>query len=205
MAAPDTTVAQRPPWAQEVVDVVRALSGGMLFGIPLLYTMETWRAGSTAAPSRLLLVLGITIVPVLILNKTEGFRADPHVTWGEAVKDTVEAVALGIVSVAAVLFLLQEIDLDTPLRDGLGKVVYESTPFSIGIALANHFLRRGRDEGDSDGDEDEDGDTQERGLDATLADVGATTTSAGSGPARWSCGRSTSWAACSPTGSGSRW
>jgi putative integral membrane protein (TIGR02587 family) len=51
------------------------------------------------------------------------------------------------------------------MRELLGKVAYETTPFGIGIGLARHFLHRGRTEpGDDDGGR----------VNATLADVGAT-------------------------------
>lgn len=172
---------RRGPWAAEADDLIRAASGGMLFGIPLLYTMEVWWIGTSTEPSRLFIVLGLMAVPVFFLNRTSGFRSTRDVTFGDALRDTVEAVAVGIVCVAALLVLLREITLSTPLGEALGKVVYEATPFSIGVSLAGHFLRRGRTEGDDDGasgtdegdagGEDKAGD---EGLNATLADVGAT-------------------------------
>jgi putative integral membrane protein (TIGR02587 family) len=164
-----TSAEQRTPWATEAVDVLRAVAGGMLFGIPLIYTMEVWWVGGTTSPARMLLVLGLTFVPVLILNRTGGFRADSDVSWGDAAKDTIEAIAIGLLSVAAILVLLQEITLQTPVTEGLGKIVYESTPFGIGVALAHHFLTRGRDDDDEDTGDDDEG-----GLNATLADMGAT-------------------------------
>lgn len=44
----------RTAWAAEATDVVRAVSGGLLFGVPLLYTMEVWFTGSHASPAQVL-------------------------------------------------------------------------------------------------------------------------------------------------------
>ena len=154
----------------ELVDVVRAVSGGMLFGIPLLYTMEVWWIGSETQPSRMLGILALTFVPVFLLIRTSGFRTAKDIRWRDAVMDSVETVALGLVSVFVLLVLLREITMASPLQEALGKVVYEATPFSIGIALAQHVLRRGR----TQGDDDEGSSRVDRELHGTVADIGAT-------------------------------
>jgi putative integral membrane protein (TIGR02587 family) len=160
---------QRGPWATELVEVARAASGALLFGIPLLYTMEVWWSGTEARPERLIGVLAVTFLPVLVLNHTGGFRSSQKSRLSETLMDTIEAVALGLVLSCAVLVLLREVTADTPARVALGKVVYEAMPFCIGIGVANHFLRGGRDETD---DRSRRGDRT--GLNATLIDVGAT-------------------------------
>ena len=163
-AAPDGTTGF------ELGDLVRAVAGGMLFGIPLLYTMEVWWIGSTTTPAGMAAVLVLTFVPVVLLIQTAGFRRSRDSRWIDVGADAVEAVALGVVSVAAVLVLLQEITFDTPLSDALGKIVYEATPFALGVAVARHMFSRGRDEGDNDGEEP----PPQHGLRGTLADLGAT-------------------------------
>ncbi|MBA2338407.1 MAG: DUF2391 family protein, partial [Acidimicrobiia bacterium] len=131
-----------------MVDIVRALSGGLLFGVPLLYTFEVWWTGSRTDPGEALAVLAITAVPVLVLNRTAGFRTTRDVRWRDALMDTAEAIALGVASVTVVLFILDEINGRTPLGEALGKIVYEALPFCIGIGVAAHILRGGRDESD---------------------------------------------------------
>lgn len=154
----------------ELEDVVRGVCGGMLFGIPLLYTMEVWWIGSITSPAAMLVVLAVGFVLVGALNRTSGFRSTQNVGFGEAAMEAVEALAIGLLSVTVVLVLLREITGDTPLREGLGKIVYEATPFVIGVGLSRHFLRKGRTEGDDD-DDDTGGDPA---INATLADIGAT-------------------------------
>ena len=156
---------------REVEDVVRGICGGMLFGIPLLFTMEVWWVGTSSRPASLYAVLVVVFAIVFLLNRTSGCRSTRDVRVGDALKDSVEALAIAIVCVLAVLVLIREIDGATPLRDALGKVVYEAAPFAIGVGLARHFLRGDRTaSGDEDEDEDEDG----PGVDATVADIGAT-------------------------------
>ncbi|HUR78942.1 MAG TPA: TIGR02587 family membrane protein [Acidimicrobiales bacterium] len=167
-----TAVRRKNPWAEEATELVRAISGGLLFGIPLLYTMEVWWVGTYTAPIRILGVLLLTFVPVFILNRTSGFRPDKDVHFVDAAIDAIEAVAIGLLASALLLTLLREITPDTPLKEIVGKVAFEAMPFGIGIALAQHLLRRGRTDGDDDGSDDG---AKRSKTQATLVDVGATT------------------------------
>ncbi|HVE45372.1 MAG TPA: TIGR02587 family membrane protein [Acidimicrobiales bacterium] len=184
MSESESRMPAEGQWVREIEDVVRGAAGGMLIGIPLLYTMEVWWIGSYTGPERMLAVLLFTFVPVFLLNRTSGFRSSKDVRLVDAAVDTVEAVALGILCVTGVLVLLREITMTTPLAEAAGKVVYEALPFSLGVSLARHFLERSRDEGDesNEGDESDEGDGEEAnaegapdtGLNATMSDVGAT-------------------------------
>ena len=163
------------PWRRELLELVRAVSGGLLFGVPLLFTMEVWWTGSHTTPRQMLLVLALLAVPLVVLNLTEGFRSSRDVRFRDAAADSVVAIATGVVVAAAVLVLLREVSFDSPPGDWLGKVVYEAVPFCLGIGVARHFLRGGRSsEAEADGGSDTDGtDRTERNED--LADLGATT------------------------------
>ena len=171
--------ATRSPWAEEADQIVRAVSAGMLFGIPLLYTMEVWWAGTTTDPVSMLAVLAVTFGVLVVLNHTAGFRETKDVRIADALRDSVEALAISLVSVFLVLVVLREIEGGTPLREGLGKVVYEATPFAFGVGLARHFLRKSRTDGDDeDGDGDSSGGEDDGGrgreLNPTAVDLGAT-------------------------------
>ena len=169
--------SERNPWVGELVDLARAASGGMLFGIPLLYTMEVWWVGSTTDPIQSLGVLAVCFSIILVLNRTSGFRRDRDVTWSGAVMDAIEALAVGLICVTVILVMLRELTMSTPLQEALGKIVYEATPFAIGIGLARNFLHKGRTDGEDEGDDKEQGDGNEQQNDplrATLNDVGAT-------------------------------
>ncbi len=159
------------PWREELIEVVRAVSGGLLFGVPLLFTMEVWWTGTHTEPVQMLLVLGLLFLPLLILNMTEGFRSSRDVRLRDAAADSVEALAIGIVVTSAVLVLVREITVETPVQVWLGKVLYEAVPFCLGIGLARHFLRGGRSSEAEPGG----GTGRDAGLHDDLADLGATT------------------------------
>ena len=62
------------PWANEITDLARAAAGALLFGVPLLYTMEVWWAGVRATPAQSLVVLALAFGVATVLNHTAGFR-----------------------------------------------------------------------------------------------------------------------------------
>ena len=179
-------------WSREFDDLIRGVSGGFLFGIPLLYTMEVWWLGSVVQPQRMIVALVTTFVVVLLLNRMAGFRHSDDVSLIDAAMDSVEALAIGLVCVALMLLLLGEITSDTPLDENLGKIIFESVPFTIGVALANQFLYRGgaqsdqsdqSDRADEQAGQPDDARNQEREqaepkqqdqLRGTLSDIGAT-------------------------------
>lgn len=160
-------------WAEELDDIIRGASGGFLFGIPLLYTMEVWWIGSSVSMARVLMAIVLTFAIVFMLNRTAGFRKTNTIQARDAAIDTIEALAIGIICTGLVLCLLQEINLETPLNEALGKLVYESMPFTLGVALANQFLST--KEGGEEAKEDTTRFQQQEGtLNATLSDLGGT-------------------------------
>ncbi|AFZ24270.1 putative integral membrane protein TIGR02587 [Cylindrospermum stagnale PCC 7417] len=163
-------------WRQEINDILRGTCGGFLFGIPLIYTMEVWWIGSLAKPRLILVAMALMFIVVFLLNYTEGFRKRRN-NWrvDEAVIDTVEAMAIGFVCSAFMLWLLQEITPETSLRESLGKVVFEGLPFTLGVALANQVLQEGNQDNSSITQKGNDNSKHTpNGWHATFADLGAT-------------------------------
>lgn len=165
-------------WSNQLNDMIRGASGGFLFGIPLLYTMEVWWIGSQTSPPLMLVILAITFVVVLLLNHTEGFRKIQSKQFFDTVMDSFEALAIGIVSATCILFVLGEITQETPLNEALGKLILESVPFSLGAALAGAFLSGDRWSSSNNQDSDQQGNRNNQGnksnFNATLADIGGT-------------------------------
>jgi len=169
--------AQSSPgqWSKEVDDLVRGASGGFLFGIPLLYTMEVWWIGSFINPQRMLVALAITFGIVFVLNRTAGFRRTEGISFFDGIIATVEALAISTVCAGIILVLLRRITIDTPLPEILGKIVYEAVPFAVGVALANQLLRAGGEANHSQHSQNEQPqDTRKERINGTLADIGAT-------------------------------
>lgn len=132
-------------WSNEFKDLIEGISGGFLFGVPLIYTMEVWFIGSRVQPEILLLILGVTYVVILLLNRVVGFRENSKHRTIDAAAESVEAMAIGIVCAAVMLVLLQEISWQSSLGEALGKIIFESVPFSFGVALSKLILRGDRE------------------------------------------------------------
>lgn len=165
-------------WSNQFNDMIRGTSGGFLFGIPLLYTMEVWWIGSQTSPLLMLAILATTFVVVLLLNHTEGFRQTQSKQFLDTLMDSVEALAIGIVGATCILVVLGEITLETPLNEALGKLILESVPFALGAALAGAFLSGDRWSSSNSEDSDRQGantnQANKSNFNATLADIGAT-------------------------------
>ena len=184
---------ERSIWRAELDDLVRGISGGFLFGIPLLYTMEVWWLGTHTDTARLLLLLGFAFGINWMLSSFAGFRKESPPAG--AMTDALEAMAIGVVAAAVTLAVLGEVRPGDPLRVFLGKVALESVPFSLGVSIANGFLHGsksepGGGEGEGGADDDSDGEGESEGNDGggqpsneehaeaarggTLRDAGAT-------------------------------
>ena len=165
-------------WAQELTDIIRGASGSFIFGIPLLYTMESWWIGSFSTPRRMLGMLITAFLAACLLNRLAGFRASHDVRIDDTLKDSVEALAIGLCCATFVLVLLREITPDTPLNEALGKLIFAGVPCTLGAALAGQFLTGSREDDPRDeGKDQSNGDAQAgqgRRMHATLADLGAT-------------------------------
>src|SRR3546814_8725367 len=123
----------------------------------------------------MLVLLGLLALCLLVLNMTAGFRTSRDVGIGDALADTVESLAIGIVVTAGVLLMLRELTVSTPVASALGKVVYESIPFCLGVGVARFLLEGDPGMTDSEGDDVADGgDADTRELNPTVADLGAT-------------------------------
>ncbi len=119
-------------------DHLRAAVGGLLVGLPLLWTMEMWDHGSTLAPPKLLLLLALAFVVVLGFNAVSGFRRER--TWVELLIDAVQGSGLSILIAAGMLFLLGRLELELGLATLAGRVGLLSIPVAFGTALASTVL-----------------------------------------------------------------
>lgn len=155
--------------------MLRGIGGGLVFGVPLLYTMEVWWLGQTADPGHALVGLLLTFVPVFLLVGSAGFRRRPNLTLDEILVDGVVAVALGLLSVAVVLVILQRITLTMPLSTAAQMMVFEAAPFAVGAAVARELFNRATDQPQRQREErrPKRGDDDE-GVRGTVWDLGAT-------------------------------
>src|SRR5688572_31849724 len=88
-------------------DYARAAAGGLVIGIPLLYTMEVWFHAFLLPWWKLLLLLVVAFFIVLGYNSVAGFRRER--TFTELVLDSTATVGLGIVISFVALIVLGQI------------------------------------------------------------------------------------------------
>ena len=122
-----------PEVAQSLREYGRGVAGGLLFSLPLLYTMEVWWGGLSMRPGRLILAVLTTFVLLLGYNRYAGLRRDSG--WVEVVIDSVEEMGLGLVISAATLFVLGRVTADMSLREIVGPVVLGAMIVAIVVSV----------------------------------------------------------------------
>jgi putative integral membrane protein (TIGR02587 family) len=131
----------------------RGIAGGLIFSMPLLYTLEVWQMGETSSSLR----LGAGVLGTLLLligyNRYAGLH--PDASFAEVLIDSVEELGLGLALAALVLWLIGEIGPQMPLETIVGTVLLEGLLVAIGVSVGTAQLGAGQDEqadqGDSEG------------------------------------------------------
>src|SRR5688572_24038484 len=132
--------------AESLREYGRGLAGGLIFSLPLLYTMEVWAAGALSRPERLLAYLLFVFLLLLAYNRYAGLRHDA--SWAEVAIDSVEELGLGVVTSAALLFLIGRIGANSTFAEALGQIVIEAGIVAIGFSVGTAQLGAD-DEGES--------------------------------------------------------
>lgn len=133
----------------------RGIAGGLMFSMPLLYTMEVWWSGFMLHPGRILIYVLVTFALLLLYNRFAGLRRDA--TFREVAIDSVEEMGIGLVLSAAVLWVAGRIGWEMDRLEVLGKVVMEGMTVAIGVTVGTAQLGA-----PDDGDEGMSGDDEEK-------------------------------------------
>lgn len=118
--------------------LARAFAGAVIFGLPLLMTMEMWWLAFTMDLLRLALFIALFLPLLVALSWHVGF--EPTFDWKEDVLDALVAFAVGAVTAVVVLSLLGALTTGMGPREWLGKVSLQAVPGSIGALLAQSTL-----------------------------------------------------------------
>lgn len=122
----------------------RGVAGGLMFSLPLLYTMEVWWTGIIAHPYRLVVYVLTTFTLLLGYNRYAGLRRDSSMT--EVAIDSMEEMGIGLLLAATVLFLLGRVTLEMPASEALGVIVVEAMTVAIGVSIGTAQLGAGGNE-----------------------------------------------------------
>jgi putative integral membrane protein (TIGR02587 family) len=158
--------------AESFQEYGRGVAGGLMFSLPLLYTMEVWWAGFNAHPWRLAVYVAATFVLLLGYNRFAGLRHDAGMS--EVAIESVEEMGIGFIISAAALYLLGRITPGMPPNEIAGQIVVEAMTVAIGVSVGTAQLGGA-------GDESGEGDTGDGGDDkATRSKRGGRAGKAGS-------------------------
>ncbi len=142
--------------AESLREYGRGVAGGLVFSLPLLYTMEVWWAGFNARPLHLMLYVVATFVLLLGYNRYVGLRHDASMT--EVIIDSIEEMGIGLVLSVSVLWLIGRLTSDMPVNEIASKVVLEAMTIAIGVSVGTAQLG-----GENQDDEGVNGDSPGQG------------------------------------------
>lgn len=130
---------------ESLKEYARGITGGLLFSLPLFYTMEMWEASLSLPPQRLLAYLAVTFLLLMGYNKYAGLH--PTAKWTEIITDSVEEIGLGMLLSLAVLHSIGQLNwADHSIHDNLSKIIVQAMPVAIGISIGTAQLQSGDDE-----------------------------------------------------------
>ena len=154
----DDAGVQRRPLGESLREYGRGVAGGLLFSIPLLYTMEVWWRGFTADPEILLAYLLLSYLLLLGYNRYGGMHRSAD--FREVAIESMEEMGLGLLISAAILFLLGRITMEMPLQEVLGKIIIEAMMVAIGVSVGTAQLGSGgKNQNGMDDQSDESGES----------------------------------------------
>ncbi len=128
---------------QELRDLLRAVAGGSIVGMPLLYTMEMWFHGAVLSPWHQLAGLGAILVVNFAFCLVSGFRHES--TLAEAVMQAFTAVGVALVYAVTLLWVIGTITPGSSVAESVGKVLLLAAAVSLGVSFADaHFRDKSR-------------------------------------------------------------
>ncbi|MCO5733262.1 TIGR02587 family membrane protein [Rhizobium sp. SSA_523] len=135
------------------IGLLRGAAGALIFGLPMLMTMELWFIGFYMPRERLFLLLLVNIPLLVVLARRIGFETT--FTWREAFRDAMIAYALAILTSGLVLGLFGVLTTDMPIREWLGKTAIQAVPASIGAMLGRSQFGKRDEEAEDEEKSDE--------------------------------------------------
>lgn len=129
----------------------RGIAGGLLFSLPMLYTMEMWWMGFIAGPMELIIYLCVGIFLLMMYNHYVGLSHDHSLQEGFV--ESLQEMGLGIVLTIFVLWITNRIASSMSLDEIIGKTVVESVTVAIGISVGKTQLGDSSNERSDDTDQ----------------------------------------------------
>lgn len=126
-------------WSDSLKEYARGITGGLIFSLPLFYTMEMWWTAQSIPPYRLLAYILVTFFLLMGYNRHAGLHAGA--SWTEIWTDSVEEIGLGLLLSLIVLQSLGQLDWHPlNLNETTGKIIVQAMPVAIGISIGTAQL-----------------------------------------------------------------
>ncbi len=133
----------------------RAGGGALIFGLPMLMTMEFWELGGSMERYRLVLLIVLSLPLLVGIAHRVGFEAT--FGWREDVRDAGIALGIAVLASAGVLAALGVLRSGSSAGVLVGQVAVQTVPAAIGALLARSQLAGGAGGEDANGNESEKG------------------------------------------------
>ena len=132
---------------QSLREYGRGVTGGLIFALPLLFTMEVWWASFILDSGRLFVYVLATFAVLMVYNRFAGLRSDA--SWWECAIDSVEELGMGIVVSAALLWVFGRLDESTSALESGCKIIMSGMTVALGVSVGTAQL--GANDDDSSG------------------------------------------------------
>lgn len=127
--------------SQSLKEYGRGIIGGLIFSLPIIYTMEMWWAGFTLPPEKLLLNVVLTYLLLLGYNNFCGIH-DNQTFW-DVCRESVEEIGIAFLATFLFLWLIGRLDMSMSISEMAGKTIVETMIFAIGISVGTEQLGTG--------------------------------------------------------------
>ncbi len=126
--------------------VGRAVGGAIMFGLPLMMTMEMWAIGFYIEPLRLLSLLVISLPVLVCVSRLIGFKNSRELL--DNIIDVFVAYTFGFLVSFMVLFLFNMLAWNDAVAINFKIVMLQAIPASFGALLARSELGSNHDTSD---------------------------------------------------------
>ncbi len=132
------------PVNESLKEYARGITGGLLFSLPMLYTMELWWTGFIADPLPLLLYFIVGMFLLMVYNHYVGIREEHSLL--EGLEESIEEMGVGILLTAFILWVTGRIAPSMSFSEISGKIIVEAVTVAIGISVGKSQLGGNTDE-----------------------------------------------------------
>lgn len=132
---------------EEGCDILRGSAGGLIFGTPLLFTMEMWFHGMEITPDHLLgIVLFVSLINIGFSYASGLRRHNQDHNLIAAIADSITAFAIGLIIATIILGLIGQLNSGDNWDIVSGKIILEACAVSIGMTFTNAKFPKERKE-----------------------------------------------------------